>query len=47
MVVKRVCEGSVAVAGVEKHGDGMCMQRFCSGGRVGVTWKQNVYTRVL
>ena len=41
------CEGSVVVVWLEEHGDGMCMQRFCSGGLVGGIGRWDVYVKVL
>lgn len=39
--------GAVAVEWLEEQGGGTCMQRFCSGGVVGGTWRWNVHLRVL
>ena len=43
----RVCEGSVAVVWVEGHGDGECIQRFCSDEVGRGTWRCGVYAKVL
>ena len=32
-----VLKGSVAMVGLEKHGDDVCIKRFCSDGMVGET----------
>ena len=32
MEMRRVCKGSVAVAGLEEHGDDECIKRFSCGG---------------
>ena len=47
MEMERVLEGSVVVAWGEEHGDGTCIQRFCSGGMGGGTWRWIVYMKVL
>ncbi len=47
MEMECACKGSVAVAELEGHGDGMCILRFYSGGRARRTWRWNVYVKVL